>query len=299
MKILIAGARSALGSRAAKLLRADGHEVVGLSRTPAGPGFVPADVFDAAGLVRVVEQVRPDAIVQTLNALPKGGPTKYAELTATGRLRTEGTRNLIAAARAAGVQRYVAENFFFVYGQQPLGSHPVTEEHPIDAGNEEARSLDEQVREFGGVVLRCGLFYGPGVGSTDYLAGLIRRRRAPRLRGARNVLSYLHIDDAASAVVAGLEHGASGSAYNIADDKPVGPHDFIREFAAQLGAPAPFAVPGWVIRAAAGAYLRDAVAGNLPLSNVKARAELRWAPAYPTIEDGLKTAGQRRISSAM
>ncbi|MEP7054139.1 MAG: NAD-dependent epimerase/dehydratase family protein [Actinomycetota bacterium] len=289
MKILIAGVRSALGSRAAQLLRADGHEVVGLSRTASGPGFVSADVLDPVATKAAVQQTAPEAIIQTLNALPKNGPRSSDDLRATARLRIEGTRNLIAAAEAAGVTRYVAENFFFVYGTTAVDSPPVAEDYPIDKGSEEARSEDIQVREFGGVVLRCGLFYGPGVGSTEYLEGLVRRRRVPVVRGARNKGSYVHIDDAAAAVVAALNSGKPGSAYNIADDQPVGAHEFIREFAHQLGAPAPLAVPLWVVRLAAGKYMAAVLSANLTLNNAKARRELGWAPAYPTIADGLKT----------
>lgn len=111
------------------------------------------------------------------------------------------------APDAAGVQRYVAENFFFVYGATPVGSPPVTEDYPLHAGTEVTKSQDDQVREFGGVSLRCGLFYGHSVGSTDYLAGLVRRRRAPVIRGARNRYSYVHIDDAARGVIAAVENG--------------------------------------------------------------------------------------------
>jgi nucleoside-diphosphate-sugar epimerase len=299
MKVLIAGARSALGSRVTALLRGFGHEVTGLSRTPAGPGFVVGDVLDAESTRRAVEHAAPDAIVQTLNALPKEGPRRLADLGSTARLRVEGTRNLLTAATAAGVTRYVAENFFFVYGGRPIGSRPVTEDFPIDAGTPETRSLDVQVREFGGVVLRCGLFYGAGLGSTDFLTGLVRRRRVPAIRGARNKYSYLHIDDAASAVVAALERGTPGTAYNVAGDVAAGPHDFIRALAQQAGAPEPRTMPLWLVRRFAGAYMTAALIGNLEMDNTRARTELGWTPAYPTIADGLKGGVAGPVSSAM
>ncbi len=288
MKVLVAGARSALGSRAAKLLTADGHEVIGLIRSQAGPGFVTADVLDRDAVRRVVEQARPDAIVQTLNALPKNGPSKYADLEATERLRDEGTRNLIAAAQAASVTRYVAENFFYVYGKTEPGSPAVTEDSPL-TGTPGQISEDEQVRAAGGVVLRCGLFYGPGVGSTDYLIELVRRRRAPAARGAANKSAFLHIDDAAAAVKAALDNGTPGNAYNICDDEPAGPHDWVRAIASHIGAPPPRELPPALIRVAAGRYMRDALTGNLTMSNAKARQQLGWVPAYPSIRDGVKT----------
>jgi nucleoside-diphosphate-sugar epimerase len=288
MRVLVAGARSALGSRATRLLKADGHEVIGLTRSPAGPGFVTADVLDADAVRRAVDEARPDAIVQTLNALPKNGPSKYADLEATERLRSDGTRNLLAAAKAAGVTRYVAENFFFVYGRTELGSPALTEDSPL-TGTPGQIAEDEQVRATGGVVLRCGLFYGPGVGSTDHLIDLVRRRRAPVVRGATNKLAYLHIDDAAAAVKAALDDGTPGSAYNICDDEPAGPQDMIREIASRIGAAAPRELPLLAIRLAAGEYMRDALSGNLTMSNATARRELNWVPAYPSIRDGVKT----------
>lgn len=300
MKILIAGARGTLGSRVTRLLNADGHEVVGMTRNlEAGPGFVVADVLDRAATIRAVAEVAPDVIVQTLNALPKAGPKRAEDLAATGLLRVEGTRNLLAAARAAGVRRYVSENFCFVYGGTPVGSAPVTEDYPLDAGTDVTRSQDEQVRDHGGVVLRCGLFYGHGVGSTDYLAGLVRRRRAPVIKGARNAYSYLHIDDAATAVVAAIERGTPGAAYNIADDVPAGPHDLIRALAAAVQAPNPFVLPAAVIRPLAGGYLMSSLTGNLTISNARARAELGWVPSYPSLREGLGSPVPGRISSAM
>ncbi|MEO6714822.1 MAG: NAD(P)-dependent oxidoreductase [Mycobacteriales bacterium] len=298
MKVLIAGARSALGSRVSLLLRADGHDVVGLSRTPA-QGFVTADVLDSDAVRRAVAEAVPDALVQTLNALPKSGPRRLADLAATGRLRTDGTRNLLTAARAAGVTKYVAENFFFGYGTTGNGSLPLTEDSPFEAAGNPAVAQDEQVRDFGGVSLRCGLFYGPGVGSTESLADAVRRRRMPVVRGAQNVVSHLHIDDAAAAVVAALHEGKPGAAYNIADDEPAGMHDFVRELARQLGASQPYAVPLWVVRAAAGAYAAGFLTSNLAIDNGKAKRDLGWSPAYPSIRDGLKTVAAGRLSSAV
>lgn len=298
MKVLIAGARSALGSRVARELRANGHEVTGLSRLP-GAGYVVADVLDAAATARAVAQVSPDVIVQTLNALPKNGPRNAKDLEATGLLRVQGTRNLLAAAKSAGVQRYVAENFFFVYGGTPIGSPPRTEDDPIDNGTDVTRSQDQQVRDFGGVVLRCGLFYGHGLGSTDYLAGLARRRRAPVIRGAQNKYSQLHIDDAATAVIAAIDSGRPGAAYNIADDVPAGPQDMIVELARQLGAPTPLTLPGLLVRGLVGDFVFEVLTGNLTITNAKARRELGWTPAYPSIAEGLRTVARGPLSSAM
>lgn len=302
MRVLVAGARSALGSRVVRLLHADGHDVYALTREPAydGPASaVIADALDAEATRRAVLETKPDAIVQTLNALPKNGPRRSGDLAATSRLRVEGTRNLVAAARAAGVERYVAENFIFVYGTTPPGSPPVTEERPLfdqptgdaelDRSLAAMRSLEDEVLGFGGVVLRCGLFYGPGNGSTENLARMVRRRMVPTVRGARNLLPYAHLDDVATAVVAALDRGRAGEAYNIADEVPAGPNDLIRGLASVLGAKPPLSAPAWLLTVVAGRYLANSALSNLTVSNAKARRELGWAPAYPNIREGLKT----------
>ena len=292
MKVLVAGIRSALGSRVAALLRTGGHEVVGLSRAP-GTGLFVADLLDASSTRAAVLAARPDAIVQTVNALPKAGPRSAEDLHATAQLRIDGTRNLLVAAREAGVTRYVAEAFVFGYDVVPLGALPVTEDAPFGAGaGESARALgvlDAEVRAYGGSTVRCGLFYGPGVGSTEAQLDMLRRRRYPAIRGAPNVLPYVHIDDAAACVAAALLVGRPGEAYNATGDVAESAGAWLREVAAAIGAPRPLQLPEWLFRRLAGSYATRFSLANLPVSNAKARAELHWAPAYPTIADGAKT----------
>jgi nucleoside-diphosphate-sugar epimerase len=128
VKVLVAGASGTLGRPLVAVLRAGGHEVSGVTRTPAkaaaleatGARSVMVDALDAEALTRAVEEAAPEAIVHLLTALPRRGPTRFRELRATNRLRIEGTRNLIAAARAAGAHRLVAESAVFAYG---FGDH--------------------------------------------------------------------------------------------------------------------------------------------------------------------------------
>lgn len=275
MRVLVAGARSALGLRATRLLRAAGHDVIGLSREARGPGFVTADVLDAEATLAAVREVAPDAIVQTLNALPRGGPAGPEDLVATATLRIDGTRNLLAAAHAAGVRRYVAENFFFVYGGTSPGSPPLTEDAPL-RGTPETISEDEQARAFGGVVLRCALFYGD-VGSTHARAERLRAGTATVPVADAAELSWVHIDDAATAVVAALERGSAGAAYNIAGSDVATETAMYQAVARVIGTPDAAAVPG------GGRGLP-----HLVLATDRARAELGWTPRFETIDDGLR-----------
>ena len=124
---------------------------------------------------------------------------------------------------------------------------------------------------------------------TQQMIALARRRFLPTVRGDRGLLPPIHIDDAASATIAALDHGAAGSIYDIVDDHPVSMSDMVLAIAESVGAPRPFAVPSWLPRLLA-PYMARMMAIRLPLSNEKARAELGWRPAHPTIREGLSGA---------
>jgi nucleoside-diphosphate-sugar epimerase len=137
-----------------------------------------------------------------------------------------------------------------------------------------------------GVVLRYGLFYGPGNPMTERMVKLVRRRLLPVVRDDRGQLPVIHLADAVSATLAALDRAPAGSAYDIVDDRPVSMSEMVRELAARAGAPPPIAVPGWVPRLLS-PYMARLLSVRLPLSNARARDELGWAPAYPTWREGL------------
>jgi nucleoside-diphosphate-sugar epimerase len=157
-------------------------------------------------------------------------------------------------------------------------------------------SMEAQILEasrsgaIAGVVLRYGLFYGPGNPATQKMLAMVRHRFLPMVRGDRGLLPWIHLDDAVSATVAALEHGPAGSVYDIVDDRPVSMSEVVRAMAEHAGAPAPFTVPAWLPRLLA-PYLAGLMSLRLPLSNEKARAELGWRPAYSSFRDGLAYLG--------
>jgi nucleoside-diphosphate-sugar epimerase len=216
MRIFLAGASGAIGRRLTPLLLDAGHEVAGMTRTAetargleaTGVRAVVADVFDAAAVQRAVGEVRPDAVIHQLTDLPRVLGDE-AELAAAyprnARIRTEGTRNLVAAARAAGARRFIVQSIAFGYAP---GSEPHPESDPFNLADgarlvtvQAAADMEEQVLGSGmeAVVLRYGLFYGPGTWS----AGPARR-------------PALHVDAAARAALLALT--CKPGVYNIADD---------------------------------------------------------------------------------
>ncbi len=215
-KVFIAGASGAIGRRLCRLLVAEGWSVMGTTRSPdkapllreLGVEPVVVDVFDAALLRDIVCQAKPEIVVHQLTDLPPAlDPAKMAEaLVRNARLREIGTRNLVAAAVAAGVPRMVAQSLAFVYAPGPM---PYREDAPLmldDPGyGETARavaSLEQQVlaAPLTGIVLRYGKLYGPGTGFDLAPSG-----------------TPLHVDDAADAARRALTRGQAGI-FNIAEE---------------------------------------------------------------------------------
>lgn len=297
MNVFVAGGSGAIGVPLVRALVAAGHQVTASTRSTANAsmlktlGATPSivDALDADALRRALVAARPTHVVHQLTALPKGGPKSARDLIATNRLRVDGTRNLIAAAVAAGATRIVGGSFALMAG--------VKEGVPAD-GREAAdavQSMESQILDASrsgaieGVVLRYGLFYGLEAASTVEMIAMAKRRMLPAIRHDRSLLPCIHVDDAASATVAALDRAPAGSTYDIVDDQPVSFSDIVRAVANAAGAPKPIAVPSWLPRLVA-PYMARMISLRMPLSNAKARAELGWRPSFPTIHEGLPPA---------
>jgi 2-alkyl-3-oxoalkanoate reductase len=294
MNVFIAGGTGAIGVPLIRALVSAGHQVTASTRSAAkvptlkGLGATPAivDARDAEALKRAVVAAHPTHVVHQLTALPKGGPRSARDLEPTNRLRIEGTRNLIAAAIAAGSTRIVGGSFALI------GAPSSTVTPELEAAAAAIRSMESQILDASrsatieGVVLRYGLFYGPEAASTIEMMAMARRRLLPAIRDDRSVLPCIHVEDAASATVAALERAPAGSTYDIVDDEPISFSEIARAVANAAGGPRPIAVPLWLPRLLA-PYMAKMIALRLPLSNQKARAEMGWQPVFPNIRVGL------------
>lgn len=304
MRVFVAGASGVVGRSTVRQLVAAGHEVVGMTRREerageiraAGGEAVVCDVFDAEALRDAVVAARPEVVVHALTALPPKFDPKSDYLAGTNRVRTEGTRNLVAAAKAAEARRVVAESVAFFY--EPEGDWVKDETAPLfrdppgrfAAGCEALTSLESQVLEAGeleGVVLRFGWFYGPG---TYYdrggsVAEETTKRRYPVIGRGDGRFSFIHVDDAAAAYVAALDHGSPGI-YNVVDDEPAPLREWLPAYAEALGAKPPRRVPAWLARLVAGKDLVSTAITMRGASNAKARRELGWQPAHSSWRQG-------------
>jgi 2-alkyl-3-oxoalkanoate reductase len=309
MRIFVAGATGALGCRLVPPLVQGGHQVTGLTRTAgkaaglraAGAEPVVADALDRDAVLQAVVAARPEVVVHELTALAQ--MTDFRKLdegfALTNRLRTEGTDHLLAAARAAGARRFVAQSFAG-WPFARVGGPVKTEDDPLDPDPpaqlrrtlDAIRHLEAAVlgaEGIEGVVLRYGGFYGPGTsaGEGGFMLEDLRRRRFPLMGAGTGVWSFVHIDDAATATVAAVERGAPGI-YQIVDDDPAPVAEWLPALAAAIGARPPRRVPAWVARLAGGAHgvvLMTEVRGA---SNAKARRELGWRPAWPSWRQGFR-----------
>jgi nucleoside-diphosphate-sugar epimerase len=297
MRIFIAGGSGTIGVPLVRALVTAGHQVTATTRAvekqamlrAIGATPVVVDALDADALRRAVVAAAPSHVIHQLTALPKSGPKRASDLAPTNRLRDEGTRNLLDAAIAAGARRFIGGSFALTGGPAAIpAGHAKIADAAAAIASMETQILDAARRgAIEGIVLRYGLFYGPGVAATDDMIALVRRRRLPMVRGDRGQLPYIHLDDAVAATVAALCHGASGSTFDIVDDHPASMSEVVSALARETGAPTPFTVPAWLPRLLM-PYMAKLLTLRLPLSNAKARAELGWRPRYPSFREGLR-----------
>jgi len=310
MKIFIAGATGTLGIPLVHELVANGHQVIGLTRAEAkrpvleklGAGAVIADALDANAIDRAVRDAGPDAVVDLLTAIPPKGPLRAADMALTNRLRIEGTEYLLRAAIASGAKRIVAESMILAYGYGDHGERLAREEEPLQPPDPLASSTDtvdalrilesklmraSRKKEIESIALRFGILYGPGVPATVSNLHGLHLRKLPVVRRGSGTISWIHVQDAVSAIVAALERGRSGEVYNIVDDEPASYRDFLLYAADVSDSPRPRAVPLWFLRLTA-PYAAAFLSTRLNVSNEKAKNELGWILRFPSYKEGLK-----------
>lgn len=281
MNILIAGASGAVGRLLVPRLVQAGHTVTGTTHRPEniqvieslGAKALVADAFDRDATFAAVREARPEVVIHQLTSL---GSRVFAE---NSRIRVEGTRHLVDAAREAGVKRIIVQSIAWAY--QP-GNGPATENVPLDvesADPSRKRTVDAvaaleetaaEIPEY--VILRYGLFYGPGTWYTSggYMAEEVREGRMSANEG---VSSFVHVEDAAHAACQALDWPSG--AYNIVDDEPARGLDWLPIFAESVGV-----------------SLRHTAAGEgqpweRGAANAKARG-LGWKPLYPSWRTGFR-----------
>lgn len=297
MKIFVAGATGAIGRPLIAQLLRQGHDVVALTRSPEkaqtlaeqGVELAIADVFDTDALIAAVVRAQPEVVIEQLTALPKTYTAESMSAAApfNQRLRKEGGANVLAAAQAVGVRRYLRQSIAF-WGAP--GSGLADEETPLSldaspAVAADARTVTEIERHLletpnlEGIALRYGFFYGPGTwfAPDGDVAQQVRQQQFPIVGNGEGVWSWLHVEDAAIATVAAAEQGNPGI-YLITNDRPLEVREWLPAFARWLNAPSP---PQISVEDALQIGGADAVYYGTQLrgaSNGKAKRELNFQP---------------------
>jgi 2-alkyl-3-oxoalkanoate reductase len=315
MKIFVAGATGALGRELVPQLVARGHEVVGMTRSSSkqdlvrslGARPVVADALDPDAVAEAVASAEPEVIVHQLTALSgemsareMRHPERSQAVIMTNRLRTEGTDHLLAAGRAVGARRVVAQSFGG-FRLARTGGPVQTEDDPLDpqgpppalrSTQEGYLYLERAVTSIDwgdGLALRYGGFYGPGTSISlapdAMMTAPIRKRRFPIVGDGGGVMSYIHIQDAAAATVVAVEGGEPGI-YYIVDDEPAPVREWLPVLASALDAKPPRRIPRWLGRLVAGEPATAMMTEAHGSSNDKAKRELGWQPRYASWRQG-------------
>jgi nucleoside-diphosphate-sugar epimerase len=300
MRVFVAGGTGVIGRRLVPQLVARGHQVTATTTSPdklgllaeLGADGVVMDGLDAAAVGEAVAASRPDAIVNQMTALSmahsgRPNPRKPDRFfAATNRLRSEGIDHLLAAAEATGVSHIVTQSHASMNGLRN-GGWVKTEDDPLEVleGTKAINHLEDVVVRAGGAVLRYGGFYGPG--AHDEQLHLVRKRLLPLVGGGTGYVSWVHIDDAASATVLAMEQRANG-VFNIVDDEPAPVREWLPYLAECVQAKPPRRVPAWLVRPLAGEMAVGIMTQGRGFSNAKAKRELGWTLRYPSWRQGFR-----------
>jgi nucleoside-diphosphate-sugar epimerase len=311
MRIFVAGASGAMGGQLIPRLVADGHEVVGMTRTPEkqdriremGARPAVADALDPEAVAQAVAEAEPEVVIHELTAIEPGKLARNVDklFVTTNRLRTEGTDHLLAAARAVGARRFIVQSFAG-WPFERTGGPVKTEEDPLQSSPPKTvsqslgaiRYVEETVPGADGIeglALRYGGFYGPetslGINPDGEQVEMLRKRRFPIIGDGGGIWSLVHIQDAASATAAAVERGEPG-VYNVVDDEPAPVSVILPELAKAVGAKPPRRIPRWIGRLLAGEGMTIMMTEVRGASNAKAKRELGWELRYPSWRQGFK-----------
>lgn len=303
MKVFIAGATGVLGKRLVASFSDAGHGVIGLARDDEGEELVErkggrpvhGDILDRESLVAGADDA--DVVIHAATAIPTSTKPTREEWARNDRVRREGAENLVDAAGEIGADRLLLQSIVWV-ARQPDGSHfdETAEPNPnriTRSALDAERIVQSGVSDHGyeAVVLRGGWFYAADTAHTRQIGERLRSGDMPiiggGLLGRRDApLSFIHVDDMASAFLAAAEGDATGI-FHVVDDEPATFAEFATAFADRLGGPEPSRVPGWLARFLVGKAFVRLMTTPMPTSNEKLRRTFDWTPAFPSYREGL------------
>jgi nucleoside-diphosphate-sugar epimerase len=280
LKVTVLGATGVLGRNVVPRLMEAGHQVVAVVRRRdqipslerAGVRAALGDILEGETLL--VPTMGADAVLHLATSIPRRNEAQ--DWSKNDRIRREGTENLIAAAQANGVARYVQQSIALIYGDH--GQELVDESAALRPNEitQSAADMEARVRSASleWTILRGGLFYGPGTGREEGWRSAVREEGFRVPGDGQDMLSLVHIADMARAVVCALEEAGPGTIYNVVDDTPISNAEIFEFVASQEGVPDPEAGGPKGLP-------------SLACSNHAIQQSLEWTPAYPSYRTGL------------
>ena len=301
MKVFLLRGTGAIGGHTLPALVAAGHEVSAVTRSPEkaaavraqGARSVEVSMFDRTALARVLRG--HDAVVNLATAMPSMTTFVFRRAwEATERVRIEGSSAVVDAALAAGVPRLVQESVSMVYpdrGVAWIDEDVAPDPYPNARANLAAEASAARFTDAGGtgVVLRLGLFYGPGARHSEQFLAMARHHVVPLIGDPESYLSSIHVADGGSAVVASL--AVPRGTYNVVDDEPLTKREFAQALAFAAGRQAWLRGPGRL----AGLF-GDRMASltrSMRVSNRRFRDASGWQPRYRSAREGWLAAAER------
>jgi 2-alkyl-3-oxoalkanoate reductase len=298
MKVFIAGASGVLGRRLVRQFTARGHSVIGQVRSPKAESSVReaggeprhADLFDADSLAKAAEGC--DTVIHAATAIPTKQKTSPADWAMNDHIRRKGTRCLTEAAAKIGAKTYLQQSIAWV--ARTKNDAPFDEDSPLVSEPAIQSAIDaeaiareaESAEGFTVSILRGGYFYDSESAHSRMIASALRKRQMPIIGSGETVWAMIHSDDAASAYVLAAENPKRG-VWHIVDNELVEVRNFLKEFAARLGAPAPRRVPVWLAKWLAGDQAVEYFTRSTRTTNAHFRRDFGWTPRYPTYREGL------------
>lgn len=310
MNIFVTGATGVLGKPVVRLLVEAGHQVYALSRSEGnttlvrqlGAKPISADLFDRDSLLQALKTTRAEAIVHLATKIPATSRMgKVAAWRDNDHIRRDGTRTLVDAALAVGVQTLIYPSFYYVYpdrGDQwidadttPIQSH-VIQQATIDAEEEIARFTKAHHR---GIVLRMGNLYGPETPSALEQFQMAQKGFAALPGAGGAYLAYIWTEDAARAIVVALAEAPAG-VYDIVDDEPFTRDAYVSALAQSVGKRRLFRLPNGVMKLLTGAAA-DMVNRSQRVSNRRFQEVTTWKPTVSNVQEGWSLIAQAQHRS--
>jgi nucleoside-diphosphate-sugar epimerase len=297
-RILVVGGSGVIGRQLVPLLVARGHRVTVLARSDAsaqaaeamGAQSVRGDILapDTLGAAAAAQ----DAIVHLATRIPRAFPGRPDDFAENDRIRSEGTRHLLAAAELAGVARVVLQSIIWVHGDH--GETWIDETAAIKPARltRSAVDLETQGGAFAArtgatvTTLRCGSLYAADAWHTREVVRRLRGRTLPIVGDGANYQGFVHAGDAAAAFAAAATSDGATGTFFVTDDEPARMADFLRWLARAAGASAPLHLPAFMARLALGSEMEAAYGASVRCRNDRIKQQLGWAPRYATFRDG-------------